>query len=457
MNGIALLAPIIIALIFNEPQALTALVLSAFASLFIGFFLANLYEEGEMHFESICTLMIMTFVLLGLIGAIPYVYLGGQIFGEISFDKIIVDGFFESISGFTTTGLTTLVDVEALPKSIILFRGLSQWIGGVGIVYMMILFLRAPGETVKVVGALSGFGKIKPSFRGTFWQIIKIYSMYTLIFTLLLSFLGGIDIFTSVNLVFTGISTAGFLPVNDLGLIMTPTTMGIIVVMMIFGATSFSIHDKLWGGEVKKIFTYEYKFYLLYIILLVALFGLLFSSAGKAMIDIPFHMISAATTTGFQFISFDNANPLKSLMILIMFVGGGSFSTAGGIKMVRFLITIKAVPWAVRKVSLPAKAITPLKMGDKALFEKDVLTAFFLIGLGVFSIFIFSIFFSFYGYNMLDSIFELTAAFSTVGLSTGITEIGLPTPLKIILGFEMIIGRVEVIPFLVFMRRILLR
>ncbi|MFQ6135043.1 MAG: potassium transporter TrkG [Nitrososphaerales archaeon] len=457
MNGIALLAPVIIALIFNEGQALTALVLSAFSSLFVGFFLTNLSEEGEMHFESICTLMIMTFLLLGIIGAIPYVYLGEQIFGKLSFDKIFVNGFFESISGFTTTGLTTLLDIEALPKSIILFRGLSQWIGGIGIVYMMILFLGAPGETVRAVGELSGFEKIKPSFRGTFWQIMKIYTVYTLIFTLLLFFLGGVDIFTSVNLVFTGISTGGFLPVNDLGLMMTPATMGIIVVMMIFGATSFSVHDNLWTGEVRKILTYEYKFYLSYVILIAVLFGLLFSSAGKAMIDIPFHLISAATTTGFQFISFDTANPLKSLMILIMFVGGGSFSAAGGIKMVRFIMTTKAVPWAVRRVSLPARAITPLKMGGKALFEKDVLTAFLLIGLGVFSIFVFSIFFSFYGYDLLDSIFELASAFGTVGLSTGITEVGLPTPLKVILAFEMVIGRVEVIPFLVFIRQIIHR
>ncbi len=457
MNGIAILAPIIIAFVFNESQALTALVLSALVSLIIGFFLTSLFKEGEMNFESICSLMIIMFILLGIIGAIPYVYLKDKMFGDLSIDKIFVNGFFESVSGFTTTGLTSLRDIEVLPKSIILFRGLSQWIGGIGIVYLMTLFLGSPGETTRVLGELSGFGKIKPSFRGTYLQILKIYSGYTLIFTLLLFIIGGIDIFTSVNLVFAGISTGGFLPVNDLQLMITPVTMGIIAVMITFGATSFSVHNKLWSGEFRKSITFEYKFFLGYLFLIAILTGLFFSSAGNFVIDVPFHMLSAASTTGFQFISFETFDSLKILTIFIMFVGGCSFATAGGIKMIRLIIAAKAVPWSVRKVSLPVRAITPLKIGNKALFEKDVLTAFLLISLGVFSIFVFSMFFSFYGYNMLDSIFELTSAFGTVGLSTGITEIGLPIPLKILLAFEMVIGRVEVIPFLVFIRQIMHR
>jgi trk system potassium uptake protein TrkH len=458
MNGIALGAPIIVALFFGEGGSLTALVLTAFVSLFVGFFLANFSDEGEMRFESICTLMILTFLFLGVIGAIPYVFLGERIFGSIGWDQLFFDGFFESISGVTTTGLTTIVNIEALPKSFILFRGLSQWIGGIGIVYMMVLFLGAPGETTRAVGELSGFGKIKPSFRGTFWQIVKIYSAYTAIFTVFLSVLGGVDFFTSLNIVFTGISTAGFIPVNDLGALMNPITMGIIVTVMLFGATSFSIHDHLWTGELKKFLTYEYKFFLPYVVIVALVFGFVFMSSGTLVSDVPFHIISAVTTTGFQYISLGSvADPLKSLLIFVMFVGGSSFSTAGGIKMVRFIITVRAVPWTVRRVSLPVSAITPLKMGQKALFERDVLAAFLLLGLGVLSIFGFSVFFLMYGYGLIDSVFELTSAFGTVGLSSGITAVGLAAPLKIVLAFEMVIGRIEVIPFLVFIRQIVHR
>ena len=457
MNGIALLAPVIVALLYGENQALTALVLSAFASFFVGFFFTSFSAEGEMQFESICTLMISTFLLLGIIGAIPYVYLGDSIFGEMSIDRLFINGFFESMSGFTTTGLTIIGDVEILPKSIIFFRGLSQWIGGIGIVYLMVLFLGSPSESTRVVGELSGFGKIKSSFRGTFWRIITIYSVYTILFTVLLYF-GGIDLFTSINLVFSGISTAGFLPINDLSAIMTPTTIGIITVMMIFGATSFSIHNNLWSRELRKIFSFEYKFYILYIIFIAGLLGFIFLSFERSLVDIPFHIISAITTTGFQFMNIgETTATLKSIIILIMLVGGSAFSTAGGLKIVRFIITLKAIPWAIRKVSLPAKAITPLKLGNKALFEKDVLTAFILLSLGIFSIFASSIIFTFYGYNFLDSIFEITAAFGTAGLTTGITEIGLPEPLKVILALEMIIGRVEVIPFLVFIKQLINR
>lgn len=458
MNGIALLAPLAIALFYNENHALTALVLSAFASLFIGFFLTNFSEEGEMHFESICTLMVLTFILLGIIGSIPYVFMGVEIFGEMSIDKLFINGFFESISGFTTTGLSTITDVEILPKSILFFRGLSQWIGGVGIIYLMILFLGSPSESTRVVGELSGFEKIKSSFRGTFWRIIKIYLVYTVIFTALLSTIGEIDLFTSINIVFSGISTAGFLPVNDLGAILTPASMGIIMVMMIFGATSFSVHNNLWGREWRKIFSIEFKFFIIYISIIAILLGFVFSSIGNFVMDIPFHFISAITTTGFQFINIgDTDASFKSILILTMLIGGSAFSTAGGIKISRFLVTLKAVPWTIKKAALPIKAITPLKLGDKALFEKDVLSAFLLTSLAIFSIYFSSIIFTFYDYNFIDSIFELTSAFGTVGLSNGITEIGLPDPLKLILTLEMILGRVEVIPFLVFIKQIINR
>ncbi len=96
-----------------------------------------------------------------------------------------------------------------------------------------------------------------------------------------------------------------------------------------------------------------------------------------------------------------------------------------------------------------------MKLGNKALFEKDVLAAFLLMSLGVFSIFASSLIFTSYGYNFLDSIFEITAAFSTAGLTTGITEMGLPEPLKVVLALEMVIGRVEIIPFLVFIKHII--
>ncbi len=458
MNGIAILAPIIIALLYGENQALTALVLSAFASFFVGFFFTNFSTEGEMQFESICTLMIATFFVLATIGSIPYVYLGKTIFGDMSFDKIFINSFFESMSGFSTTGMTILVDVEILPKSIIFFRGLSQWIGGVGIVYLMVLFLGSPSESTRVVGELSGFGKIKSSFRGTFWRIITIYLVYTVIFTILLVSLGKIDLFTSINLVFTGISTAGFLPINDLETIMTPVSMGIITVMMIFGATSFSVHNNLWGRELKKIFSVEYRFYILYIIIMVSTLGVIFSSSRKTLIDITFHIISAITTTGFQFIDIGTTSTtLKSVMVLLMIVGGSSFSTSGGIKIIRFIITLKSIPWVTRKLSLPAKAITPLKIGDKALFEKDVIIAFLMIGLGILSIFISSLIFTLYGYSFIDSIFEISSAFGTAGMSTGITGMNLPDPLKLILNLEMVIGRVEIIPFLIFLKKIINR
>jgi len=140
ISGIFLLIPIIASFIFNETLATIALFITATGFLALGFILNALCEKKELSFKQSCTLIVLVFVTLSLIGAIPYFYINTS---DVSMLQKVTDSIFESTSGFTTTGYSEIPDVSTLPQSIILYRSLTQFIGGVGIVLVLIAFFYA--------------------------------------------------------------------------------------------------------------------------------------------------------------------------------------------------------------------------------------------------------------------------------------------------------------------------
>lgn len=446
VNGMILLLPIIIAEIFGE--AITPFLLTSLISLAIGFSLTSIFKKEKLDFTSTCCLFFLAFLILGVIGTIPYVLL--NIFKE----NVFLNGYFEAISGYTTTGLTLIKDVESLPKSLIFFRSLTQWVGGVNVIFLFLIFFASTTEA-RVIGEVSGFEKITPKIKNTFFQVFKLYVCYTLLFIFLFYFFGNIDLFNSIQVTFTGLSTGGFSPVNEFKTLINRNSFIITIALIFCGATNFLVHYNFWKRKIGRIFNIEFKFYVLWAI--ISLFIIIFLSfvADLNFLENTFHTISAFTTAGFSIGNIKNASEsIKLFLIILMFVGGSYFSTAGGIKFVRFLITLKSIPWIIKKLQLPPKAVIPLNIENKVLFEKEVLIALSLVILSIFSLIIFSFIFSLYGFPLIDSLFELTSALATTGLSTGITSLNLPFLLKGILIFQMVIGRIEILPFLVFLRSI---
>ncbi|MEM0333158.1 MAG: potassium transporter TrkG, partial [Candidatus Aenigmatarchaeota archaeon] len=177
--GILIILPIIVAFYYEEKESLISLFLTSFTFFSIGFLMNSLAERKELDFKSSCLLVTVTFFIVALIGSIPYLYL--RIFNSNSVFKNIIDSYFESISGFTTTGFSLIENLEILPKSIILYRSLTQWIGGIGIVYLILAFFY-PEEILNNILEAIGFKKTLSKIKNSMIEVIAIYSFYTILY-----------------------------------------------------------------------------------------------------------------------------------------------------------------------------------------------------------------------------------------------------------------------------------
>ncbi len=448
-NGIILIFPTVVALIYNEEFG--AFSLTALISLILGFLFSNFFKRKELDNISAYFLVFLAFIFLSLLGLIPYLMLN-------VFDKdIVLSSFFESVSGYTTTGLTLINDVESLPKSLIFYRSIIQWIGGISIIFLFLVFISTAKEA-RILMEISGFEQIGFSPKETFLTVMRLYIFYTLIFIFLL-YLTGIDIFITINLVFAGISTGGFVPLNDLSSGINLPAKIIIMFMMFIGSISFFIHYRFWRKEtfkfkkireIKRILNYEFIGYIYWIFLIFSLTIILSLILKLDVVKNLFNILSAITTTGYFLGNIKDISGMIIPLLLIMFIGGCYFSTSSGIKFLRFIILLVFFPWIIKRHLMPVRIVLPIKLRDKILNERDFIFASFLVLFGITSIFFFSIIFSTcYKIPYDYAVFEITSAFTNTGLSSGITNVDLPSVLKLILIFQMIIGRIEVMPFLV--------
>ncbi|MEM0333157.1 MAG: potassium transporter TrkG, partial [Candidatus Aenigmatarchaeota archaeon] len=251
-----------------------------------------------------------------------------------------------------------------------------------------------------------------------------------------------------ISIVFSGLSTGGFSPVKNLQLFGS-NALNLIVAVMITGGISFYIHHSIFFKKFSNLKSEELLIFLIIIFLFSILF---FIYSGLDYFTSLFHVTSATTATGFSFLDLNNLQqPLKVLLMMLMFIGGSSFSTSGGIKIYRILIFFKSIGYTIRK-----------KLGyeDKLLVEgrevsdNEILLHLINVFLSIILVFICSFIFSLYGHNFLDSVFECVSAFSNAGLSTGIVSIHLNFIEKLLLILLMGIGRVEAIVFFIAIFRV---
>ncbi len=442
ISGIFILIPIVAGFVLHETEATLALFITATAFLVLGFFANSLCEKKEMNFKQSCTLLVLVFIIISIIGSIPYFYIGvpdGSLFDRIT------NCIFESVAGFTTSGFTVIPDITLLPQSIILYRSLTQFIGGLGIVIVLLAFFY-PEAKLREFAKTMGLSKNNHKIRKTFLFLISIYSSFTAFMVAVGYLFGYHDLINLASLIFSAVSTGGFSPVPDLATLITqPPFNFIIPICMIFGASNLLVLAKLYNKKFRDFLNSETTFFLIIIaistVLLVSFFGL-------PLYDSGFHVISALSSSGFSYISIIGLDDsLKLFLVALMFIGGASFSTAGGIKVYRFLLLIKSVP----------KALTFTVVGKDSkvrLFRKDysnpeVIQAASMVFLTAGAVFIASFIVSYYGYEPINAIFDCTSALATTGLSTGVVGPSLVLELKWLFMFLMILGRVEIMVFLV--------
>ncbi|MBW2967292.1 TrkH family potassium uptake protein [Candidatus Woesearchaeota archaeon] len=392
-------------------------------------------------------LFAMCFVMMSFIGALPYV---------IAVDFSPLDATFESFSGFTTTGLTVIDDVEIMPKSLLLWRAETQWIGGLGIILLFLMIVsgmrrqdslrdtttrsRAIASLYQAQGASE---KLEANMRKSIRRTAIIYAAYTLLGIILLAILG-LSVFEAVSISFTAISTAGFSVTNEFY-----TSWSILIVVMFIilaGAVSFVVHNKLFKLELREVL--RNKIFLFYLFFIFGGFLILWWSTLDLKVAL-FETVTAFTTTGYTIAEVALLPHIAIMVMMIgMIVGGMLGSTCGGIKVNRLVLTLKSIPWMVRKTAAPRGAVIPLKMEGKLVEEGTlwithayVACYMVILAAGTLVLMLTDI-------GFLDSSFQVVSALGGVGLSTAAVS-GFNAVAKIVLIIAMLFGRLEIFPVLV--------
>jgi trk system potassium uptake protein TrkH len=431
-----MLVPIIVSLVYEEGVYIPFM-LAAAVSLIIGAVLVKKFKRGNLTLGSAMVLACLSFTAVSLVGSIAYL------------DHLSpLDAVFESVSGFTTTGLST-VRPESLPYSILFWRSLTQWLGGAGMLIAVILLLSSPGMSAYYMyRSEAKTHRIEANVYGNAKKVLAIYGMFTAA-GILLFVLAGMPAFDSVNHAMTGISTGGFSVKNDsIGHYSNFAIEAVAMLLMVLGATSIFLHKKLFA---KNFSEYARNSETQLFWALVALFSVLLAVSFLSM-DEParkgiFSAISAITSTGF---SLGGGYPelSKLLLVILMIVGGFAGSIAGGLKLARVGILSKAVTWISKKIFYPSSAVVPFKFNGRAINDEDltIISMFSVVYLLILVLSTLAL--SFMGYAPLDSFFVSASAEGTAGMTP--IDIAALNPVgKVILIFDMLLGRLEILPFFV--------
>ena len=390
-------------------------------------------------------------ICMSLFGSLPYV-----ISGSI---PNFTDAFFETMSGFTTTGSTILNDIESLPKSILFWRSMTQWIGGMGIIVLTIAVLPLLG-----IGGMELFvaeapgptkDKIHPRIKETAKRLWIIYFGLTSLETIILFFLG-LDFFDAINHSLTTTSTGGFSTKQDsIAAFNNPWVEAVIVVFMFIAGTNFTLIYFGLKFKFKKLLNNdEFKWYLTSILVVIVLLSFFHFSIldNTSFINsfrrIAFQVVSIITTTGYATADYTMWGPFMSfIFFLFLFSGASAGSTSGGIKIVRIVLLIKNSLLEFKR-RLHPKAIIPLILNKNTVSGQVTynLMAFIILYLFIFTVG--SLILTFIGVDFLTSISAVASAIGNVG--PGIGSVGpsnsfyhLPDIGKWVLSIFMLMGRLE--------------
>lgn len=445
--GMLMVLPIILGFHFQEIDALISYFLTTI-TFFIAGFLFNAFSKREdMDLKSSAILITSVFFLLGLVGSIPYLYL--DTFPGSPLEKF-VNSYFESLSGYTTAGFTMVENVDALPESLVFYRSLTQWIGGIGIVFILLAFFYPEGRSIRSIGRVLGLDRIIAGIKLMLSHVLLVYTIYAALFVWLLYLIGFTDLVQSVAVILSALATGGLSPVSDFAFLTSGPLFIFIIAAMFLGSLNFFVHDKIVRAKVHGIFRNEFLAFV--VIIIVGILAFFFAS-GLTFENSVLHAMAASTTVGFSSSDINGLNDISKIILMgLMFVGGMTFSTSGGIKVLRLIIFLKVVPWAIGTLMNGSKS--HITYEGERIDQNNIHTFMLLPGLVMMLIFVSLVVFVLHGFTISEGLFETISSYSLTGFSTGAINIDTPATLKAWLMLVFVVGRVEVIAFLiVFMRR----
>lgn len=447
--------PFLGALVWQE-ESLLAFLLSIIVTSVIGVILvAHGQKDGRMGVREGFVIVTGAWLLTCLTGALPFILSGAV--------PTYLDGLFESVSGLTTTGASVIDNVEALPKSILLWRSLTHWLGGMGIIVLFIVFLPNLTGTVhlfkaEVTGPSSE--RVLPRIRDNALKLWQIYFGFTLVLIMLLMLMG-MDWFDAINHAFSTIASGGFSTKNNS--IMYFDSLGIeliIIVFMIISGANFVLYSMALRSGIKTIFKdVEFRFYLLILgvstlMITISLWWTMGTGVGTSLRHALFEVVAIMTTTGFAVADYDQWPSISKIILLcLMFIGGSAGSTAGGIKVFRIILLFK-LGWAELRRAIHPKAVINVRFGKRTVDPVIINTVsvfFFLF----FSIFAFATFLlAATGLEPFEAMAAVIATLGNVGPGFGV--VGPTTTFSSIHPFGegvlilcMLLGRLELFTLLV--------
>ena len=450
--GLFMAAPFCVSLISSDgsaPALFSSMLITCAAG---GLLIASSRKDREPHLSHRDGVAIVAigWLAAGLFGALPFMLT--DCIGSFT------DACFESVSGFTTTGASILRNIEGLPDSVLLWRSIVQWLGGMGIIVLSVAILPFLGvggmQLYKAEIPSPVVDKLKPRISDAARALWKVYILFTALEIVLL-FAGGMSFFDALNHAFCTMPTGGFSTKNaSIAHYNSSYFDAVIVVFMLLSGINFSLHYRLLRGEGKVFWKDdECRIFLglvgiLIVMVTLNLYGSVYDTLGKAFRHAAFQVSSLITTTGFVTADYDQWPVFSQvLLILCMFLGGMAGSTGGGIKTMRLILLVKQAYQEVFRIIHP-HAVTTVKLGARAV-PPDVLASIW--GFTSISLAILAgstVIMTALGLDLISAFSSVASCTFNVGPGLGMVGpvqnyAGVPTPGKWVLIFCTLAGRLE--------------
>ncbi len=436
--GLLTVLPIAVGFYYGETQELIALFVTCITFLGVGFLLNALCERKDLNVKSSSSLLILAFLVLPLIGAIPYVF--ADPFNSANPADRFTNGIFESVSGFTTTGFSFIADTNALSRCLLVYRSLTELMGGAGIVFLVLAFFQSKRALPRIGGVL-GIDNLNRNLKKMFFLVFAIYGIYILLFTAIFYAIGYSDLVTTGTFVVDTIS-GGFSPsVEQFQQYLSFVPQFLMIILMLLGSVNFAFNYHLLTGKIRKVFTLEIA---LFLGIILAATTVLVFVGNVGLMDSLFHVVSMSSTQGVYYLNLSalNSNAI-ALLTTIMVIGGCAFSMAGGIKVSRLLIIGKTAGFQIKTAF--SKSSKKRKQNEDS---SEALPAVASILLFIATLLVFALLFSTIGISYSNALFEMGSALSTTGATLGTITVAMPLAYKWLIAAAMIIGKVEILTIL---------
>lgn len=456
--GLTMAVPLVFALYYQD-HSLKPLLVSMGITFLAGLLLFLIFRKARA--ENISqregmAIVAVGWTVIGLFGALPF-YLSGP-------GWTFTDAFFESVSGFTTTGSSILADVEALPKGLLLWRSYIQWLGGMGIIVLSIAILPFIG-----VGGMQLYkaevpspvpDKLKPRIRDTAVILWKVYALISAAQVLLLM-IAGMSFFDALCHTFTTMPTGGFSTWNTSAAHFDSVYIDMILVaFMVLAGINFSLHYQFIRGNTLAFWKdAECRFFLLAVLLLTAIvsfdiWGSVYESIGASLRYGVFQVVSIVTTTGYATADYEQWPAMSQLILLLcMFLGASAGSTGGGMKCLRVMLCLK---YCYRElfIMVHPRAVTTIKISGRTVPE-DVMRSvlgFLMLYMGLFAFS--SVVLAGIGVDFVTAFGAVAACIGNIGPGFGMVGpvenfAQIPTAGKWLLIWCMLLGRLEIFTVLI--------